>query len=159
MKVKVTNQDGWKRVLEIEVPPEEVQVQLEKAYQKIQKQAKIPGFRPGKVPLDMVKARFKDAAQEESIEEILNSSYRQALEETKLEPVAMPKVSDLNYQPGTSLKYKAEIEIHPQIEAKNYKKLKLTRKIFPVEDKLVDDTLNHLRERNAELVPVEREAK
>jgi len=157
LKVSVTKGEGWKRTLEVEVPPDLIEQEFERAFVKIQKEAKLPGFRPGKVPLDLIKTRFKEAAQEEVIESLLNSSYRQALEETKLQPLTFPRVKDVKFEPGISLSYQAEIEIQPEIEVKDYKKLKLVRQVQPVEDKEVDNAVQFLRERNAELRPVERE--
>ena len=157
MKVNVTKGEDWKRILEIEVPPDLIEQEFEKTYLNIQKEAKLPGFRPGKAPLDLIKTKFKEAAKEEVIESLLNSSYRQALEETKLQPLTYPKVKDVKFEPGTVLSYKAEIEIQPEIEVKDYRKLKLVRRIQPVEDKEVDNAVQFLRDRNAELRPVERE--
>jgi trigger factor len=89
----------------------------------------------------------------------LNSSYRQADLEAKLIPLNFPQVSDIKFEPGSSLSYKAEVEIQPEIEVKDYKKLKLTRHIQPVEDKEVDQAVQFLRERNSELRPVDREVR
>ncbi len=157
MKVNVLKGDGWKRTLEVEVPPDLIEREFEKTYLNIQKEARLAGFRPGKAPLDLIKSKFKEAAKEEVIESLLNSSYRQALEETKLQPLTFPKVKDVKFEPGSSLFYKAEIEIQPEIEVKDYRKLKLVRRIHPVEDKEVDSAVHFLRNRNAELRPVERE--
>ncbi|OGC78478.1 MAG: trigger factor [candidate division Zixibacteria bacterium RBG_16_50_21] len=157
MKVNVKTQEGWKKVLEIEVPKEKVFEEFEQVFLKLQKEAKIPGFRPGKVPLELVKTRFKDAASEEVLESLLNSSYRQAIEETKLNPVSYPKVKDVNFPADGPLSFKAEVEVQPEIEVKDYKELRLSRRFYPVQDKEVDDAVLYLRERNAELKPVERE--
>jgi len=159
LKVSVTKGDGWKRTLEIEVPPDLIEQEFEKTYLNIQKEAKLPGFRPGKAPLDLIKSKFREAAKEDVIESLLNSSYRQALEETRLQPLNFPKVKDVKFEPGTSLFYKAEIEIQPEIEVKDYKKLKLVRHMHPVEDKEVDNAVQFLRDRNAELRPMEREVR
>ena len=157
MKVNIAKGEGWKRTLEVEVPPDLIEKEFEKTYLKLQKEAHLPGFRPGKAPLDLIKSRFKEAASDEVVESLLNSSYRQVLEETKLQPLSLPKVKDVKFEPGSSLSYKAEIEIQPEIEVQDYKKLKLVRKVRPVEDKEVDSTVQFLRDRNAELRPVERE--
>jgi len=157
VKVNVKTQEGWKKVLEIEVPKEKVSEEFEQVFLKLQKEAKVPGFRPGKVPLELVKTRFKDAASEEVLESLLNSSYRQAIEETKLNPVSNPKVKDVNFPADGPLSFKAEVEVQPEIEVKDYKKLILSRRFYPVQDKEMDDAVLYLRERNAELRPVERE--
>jgi trigger factor len=76
VKVNVKTQEGWKKVIEIEVPREKVSEEFEQVFLKLQKEAKIPGFRPGKVPLELVKTRFKDAASEEVFELLLPSGHR-----------------------------------------------------------------------------------
>lgn len=159
LKVNVTKQSGWKRILEIDVPQDLVDQEFQQTYLKFQKEARVPGFRPGKAPLEMIKSRFKEVAREEVLESLLNSSYRQALEETKLQPLGLPQVKEVQFSPGSNLTFKAEIEIQPEIEVKEYKKLKLVRQIDPVRDQEVDDAILYLRERNAQLRPVEREIK
>jgi trigger factor len=159
LKVNVTKGDNWKRILEVEVPQDSIQQELDKTFLKFQKQANLPGFRPGKAPLEMIKTRFKDAATEEVMESLLNSSYRQALEESRLQPLGLPKVKDIQFSAGSSLTYKAEVEVQPEIAVKDYKGLRLIRRILPVGDHEVEEAVNYLRERNAELKPVEREAR
>ena len=159
LKVNVTKQSGWKRILEIDVPQDLVDQEFQQTYLKFQKEARVPGFRPGKAPLEMIKSRLKEVAREEVLESLLNSSYRQALEETKLQPLGLPRVKEVQFSPGSNLTFKAEIEIQPEIEVKEYKKLKLVRQIDPVRDQEVDDAILYLRERNAQLRPVEREIK
>lgn len=157
MKVNVLKGEGWKRTLEVEVPPDLIEKEFEKTFLKIQKEASLPGFRPGKVPLELIKARFKEAAEEQVIESLLNYAYGLALKQANLMPLSIPKVKDVKFDRDTGFYFKAEIEIQPEIEVRDYKKLKLVRRIRPVEDEEVDDTVQFLRDRNAELRPVERE--
>ncbi len=157
MKINVTNQKGWKRVLEIELPPDKVEQEFNSAYQKYQAKAKIPGYRPGKAPLELVKSHFKDQIHIDVLEALLVRSYQDALNQTQLQPIGSPTVKDIHFELGLPLKFKAEVEIQPEITVKDYKGIHLVKKIEKVKDEEVDSALNYLREKNAELRPVERE--
>jgi trigger factor len=155
----VTEEKAWKRILEIEVSKEKVDDEFEAVYQKYKAHSKIPGFRKGKAPMDLIKLRFKDAVEKEVMESLVPEAYEDALKETNLSPISLPVVKDLQFQRGMPLKFKAEIDVRPEVEVKDYKGIKLVRKTKQITDEDVDRTLNYVREDFAELHPVEREAK
>ncbi len=159
MKVNVTNQEGWKRVLDIELPKDKVEAELDSAYKKYQSKAKIPGFRPGKAPLEVVKSHYKEQIFGDVLESLLVQGYQDALNQTQLQPIGTPVVKDIQFEPGLPLKFKAEVEIQPEITVKDYKGIALVKKIEEVKDEQVNQTIDYLREKNAELRPVERETK
>lgn len=160
-KTNVTLQEGkgWKRTLEIEVPKETVDREFESVYKKYQSLSKIPGFRKGKAPMNMVKLRFKQKIEEEVLETLVPKAYEDAVKENKLSPICLPVVSDIEFKEGTALKFKAEFEIQPKVEAKDYIGLEVVKRTKEITDKDVETALNFLREDFAELHPVEREAK
>jgi trigger factor len=157
--VDVKSGQGWKKTLEIEVPKETVEKEFEAAYRKYKDLAKIPGFRKGKAPMEMVKRRFRDAIQSDVLETLVPRAYEEAVEEAKLSPISMPRVTDIKFEPGAALKFKAEIEVKPEVEVKDYKGLQVTRRVKKITGEEVDKSLDRLREEFAELRPVEREAK
>lgn len=159
MKVTVTEDKAWKRILEIEVPREIVDGEFESVYQKFQSQAKIPGFRPGKAPIDLVKSRFKEGIEKEVLETLLPKAFDDAVKESKLYPINLPRLKEIEFEKGAALKFKAEVEIRPEIEPKDYKGLELTKRIYPTTEKEVQKALELLQERMAELKSVEREAR
>jgi len=159
MKVNVTNQDGWKRVLDIELPKDKVVAELDSTYKKYQSKAKIPGFRPGKAPLEVVKSHYKEQIFGDVLESLLVQGYQEALDQTQLRPIGSPVVKDIQFEPGLPLKFTAEVEVQPEITVKDYKGIPLVKKVEEVKDEQVDQTVEYLRERNAELRPVEREAR
>jgi trigger factor len=159
LKVNVTEEKAWKRILEIEVSSEKVDDEFDAVYEKYKTHSKIPGFRKGKAPMDLVKLRFKDAMEKEVVESLVPKAYEDAVKETNLSPISFPLVKDLQFQRGSPLKFKAEIDVKPEIEVKNYKGIELVRKIRLVTEEDVNRSLNYLREDFAELHPVEREAK
>lgn len=160
-KAIVTIQEGkgWKRTLEIEVPKETVDSEFETVYNKFQTLSKIPGFRKGKAPMNMVKLRFQEKIEEEVLENLVPKAYEDAIKENHLSPICLPVVKDIEFKEGSPLKFKAEFEIQPEVEAKDYIGLEVVRRVKEISDKDVETSLNYLREDFAELHPVEREAK
>jgi len=159
LTVDVREGKAWKRTLEIEVPKETVDEQFETAYRKYKTQAKIPGFRKGKAPLEMVKRRFKDAIQKDVLETLVPRTYEDALKETDLFPISLPEVKEIDFEEGKPLKFKAEIEVKPEVEVKDYTGLEVTKRVQEITDNDVEQSLKYLREDLAQLQPVEREAK
>jgi trigger factor len=145
--------------LDIEVSKEKVDDEFYAVYEKYQAYSKIPGFRKGKAPMNLVKLRFKDAIEKEVLESLVPKAYEDAVKETNLSPISLPVVKDVQFQEGMALKFKAEIDVKPEIEVKDYKGIELVKKIREITEEDVNRTINYLREDFAELHPVEREAK
>jgi trigger factor len=159
LNVDVHKGKAWKRILEIEVSKETVEEGFEAAYQKYRGEAKIPGFRKGKAPMDMVKRRFKDAIKKEVLEALVPQAYEDAISQTDLSPISLPRVKDIDFKEGAALKFKAEIEVKPEVEVKDYTGMEVTKQVVEITDREVDTSLNYLRDDFAELHPVQREAK
>jgi trigger factor len=159
LTVEVREGKAWKRTLEIEVPKETVDEEFETTYRKYKSEAKIPGFRKGKAPLEMVKRRFKDAIQKDVLETLVPKVYEEALKETDLSPISLPEVKEIQFKEGTPLKFQAEIEVKPEVEVKDYTGLKVVKRVQEITDREVEQSLKYLREDLAQLRPVQREAK
>lgn len=155
----MTRDKAWKRILEIEIPVEKVKGEFDSVYQEYQKKAKVPGFRAGKAPLELIKSKYKDAVTKDVLESLLPQAYQEAVKESNLTPLTFPLLKDVEFQEGLPLKFKALIEVRPEIEVKDYKGLHLKRKIIQITGEHVQNAINYLREKNAELHSVEREAK
>ncbi len=159
LKVNVTEQKAWRRILEIEVPTQTVDDEFDAVFEKYKTHSKIPGFRKGKAPEDLLRLRFKDAMEKEVLESLVPKAYEDAVKETNLSPISLPVVKDLQFERGLPLKFKAEIDVKPKIEVKDYEGIELVRKTKQITEEDVNRTLNYVREDFAELHPVEREAK
>jgi trigger factor len=159
LSVEVQEGKAWKRTLEIEVSKETVDEEFEAACQKYRSEAKIPGFRKGKAPMDMVKRRFKEAIKREVLETLVPKAYEDAVSEVDLSPISLPEVTQIQFKEGTALKFKAEIEVKPEVEVKDYTGLEVVKGVVEITDRDVEQSLNYLREDFAELHPVQREAK
>jgi trigger factor len=158
LKVSLKEGQSWTRFLEIEIPLDEVNAQYETTFEDYRKRAKISGFRPGKAPIGLVKQRFASDAKGDVLEALLPRAYEQALIQENLIPINPPKISDVKFEDGQPLKFKAEFEVRPKIELKKYTGFRIEKKTPVVGEKEVDDSLQYLRDRLAEYHPVQRPA-
>ena len=148
--------------LTVEVPPEELGKDLERAYRKIAQQVKIPGFRKGKVPRQVIDAQFgRDAVVGEFIEESVPTYYREALREHDLAPISEPDIDMGDVEEGKPLVFTAVVEVRPRLklEESQYKGVKVDRPAVRISDQDVDRFLDSLRDRFAELETVGRAAR
>lgn len=148
--------DTNKVCLEVEVPKEEVNQALEKAYRKIVKKVNLPGFRKGKVPRKILEARFgPEILYEEALEELLDPAYARAVKDCKLEPINQPQLELVQMEKDKPLIFKVTVDIKPEVELGQYRGVvvkQLKREITPVD---VERYLQSLREQHARLVTLE----
>ncbi len=137
--------------IEIEVPWEKAAGEIEKIYREISSGLSLPGFRKGKVPLDMVKERFGEEAKQEMIRKISPRLLREVLEKENIYPVITPEMIEYELKPSKPFRLKFKIEKMSEITPKKYKKMKLSKKIHKVGDSDVKKTLNNLKEQNPKL--------
>src|SRR3970040_718558 len=113
MKVAGEASGASKRRLQVEAGPEVVQDAWEKAFKRVQKEARLPGFRKGKVPSNMIKLHFADDVSQEVARHLIPDVYRQALQETKLRPVEEPDLKDVTLEEGAELKFESLVGTPP----------------------------------------------
>lgn len=116
-------------------------------------QAKLPGFRPGKAPLSMIKSKFKEEIKRDVLSHLLEAGLSEALQKTNLMPVNRPKVKMGEFDEGKAFEFHAEFEVEPEIELKKYKSIPLKKANLAVDEKEIDKTLETLQERLASLEP------
>ena len=161
MQTTVEETDKHKVKLTIEVPPDEFGKDLDRAYRKVARQVKIPGFRKGKVPRQVIDAQIgRDAVLGEFLEESVPTYYRDAMREHDLAPIAQPDIDLQQVEEGKPLVFTATVEVRPRLrfEDADYKGIELDRPTTEVTDQDVDAMVDSLRERFAELEPVARPA-
>src|SRR5712691_13392536 len=115
MKVEITDVESCKRRVAVEAPLDVVKKEWEQAYGRVQKQARLPGFRKGHVPRSLVKVHFADEVRREVAEHLIPDVYRQALREAQLDPVNEPDIQDLRLEEGAPLSFVAVVEVRPDI--------------------------------------------
>ncbi|MGH7278936.1 MAG: trigger factor [Candidatus Rokuibacteriota bacterium] len=158
MKVDVETLEECKRRLAVEAPLEVVQKAWERAYGRVQKQARLPGFRKGHVPRTLVKLHFAEDVRRDVAEHLIPDVYRQAVSEAKLDPVNEPDLQQVTLEENAPLSFVAVVEVKPAITLGDYAGLDVQHTPTPVTDAQVDDTLERMREQHAEFRSVERAA-
>lgn len=151
MKVVVSELNSCKRGLEVEVPGEQVSEEIEKTFRLYSRRARVPGFRQGKIPLDVVRQRFGKDVESEVIERMVREFALKALDEKKLQPVHDPVLDEVNYQSGKPLTFKATFEVRPAVSVAGYHKIALTVGRHEVTDEMIQASLQGLAERAAKL--------
>jgi trigger factor len=150
--------EGCKHSLEITVPETEVDQETERAAAAIQVKVRLPGFRPGKAPLAMVKTRFASDIRQEVLEKLVPRFLNAAFEQDHLNVVSQPNISDVHFHKGEPLKFKAEFEVAPVFELGEYQGLTVTYAEPVASEEDVNTRLEALRERKAEYVNEEPRA-
>ena len=144
-----------KREVDVEIPADVVAKQQEALVQQYSKQARIPGFRKGKVPASMVRNRFSSEITSDVIESLVPQYFREAVSKAGLRPVSQPHIHGLEFTPGEPIKFKAAFEILPDFELGNYKETKVAKPQISVTDEEVDAEVKQLQERQASYDPIE----
>ncbi len=155
MKVDITDKAKCQKTLQIEVPAQVIIAEFEQVYAEIRKTAQIPGFRKGKAPQDVLEQHFSAKANEEVLNNLVNNTYRQAVADNKLKPVASPQISDIDFKQEEKLSFTATVDVRPEYELKDYKGLKIKKSSTTVGPEEVDRVLEAIREQNANFSPVE----
>jgi trigger factor len=147
-----------RRELELEIPADEVSKAMERVAKEFAKVARVPGFRPGKAPITLIRRRFADDIKGEVLQSLVPERVEKAVSEQNLTPVSQPKVEQLDFNDGQPLKFRAVFEVLPEFELGNYKDLKLEMPVMDVVHEDVTKTLEDMRERAAAFAPVEGRA-
>jgi len=150
-----TMDEACKREITVEIPAEVVDQQREAIVQQYSKQARVPGFRKGKVPASMVRTRFSDEITNDVVEALVPKYFRDAIIKSGLKPVSQPAIREMEANPGQAIRFKAEFEILPDFELGDYQGIKIEKPEIKVEDAEVDAEIDKLREQQASFDPVE----
>lgn len=143
------------RELEIEIPAEVVEKETQRVTREFTRLARIPGFRPGKAPAELVRRRFWDDIKSEVLHSLIPSSLQNAFREGNLNPVGNPSIAELQFEPAKPLRFKASFEVLPEFTLGEFKGLSVEAAKVEVTDQDVEQELERLREQAATYVPVE----
>jgi trigger factor len=158
MKVDIEEMGACKRRLQVEETPEVVSKAWEQAFDRVQREARLPGFRKGKVPRSMIKLHFADDVRQEVARRLIPDVYRQALAETRIEPVEEPDLQEVTLEENAALKFAAVVEVKPAITLGAYTGLSVEHAPKAFAESEVDEALSALQEQHAEYRAVERAA-
>ena len=157
MKAALIDVSECKKNLDIEIPQEAVDREITQIAQELARRARVPGFRPGKAPLGVVKTRFRDEILSEMMKNLMPKYVGDAIEERKLDIVHAPRFESVDYAPGQPLRFKAVLEVYPDLNITNYVGVPVQQVSTNVEESEIDTSLKKLQEDMAELVPVEED--
>ena len=146
MKYKVKQSGKTQKVFEFHISRELVCEELDRIYQKMARTATLPGYRTGKAPLKLIKSRYKQEVSEEAMRNLLRSSLKKAMDESKDEMLGLPEITDIQFDEERGMSYKASVNLWPQVRLKAYKGLKLKRQRKSVTESDVDAEINNLRQ-------------
>ena len=153
-KVDVETLDSLRRRLAVEVPAETVSTEIHKAFTELGRAAKVPGFRPGRVPRPVLERMFGDRIRAEVFGRLIHASYTEALEEQQIAAVGQPEIVTEQTEAGAALRYRATVEVKPDVTVEGYTGLSVDRPLLPVTDEDVTAALGRLQQSLAQLRPV-----
>jgi trigger factor len=144
-----------RRELELEIPAETVQKAVARVAKEFARLARVPGFRPGKAPITLIRRRFADDIKSEVLQSLVPEQIERAVTESKLVPVTQPQVDKVDFTETGPVKFRASFEVLPEFELGQYKDLEVEIEDHKIEDADVDKGMEELRDRAATFVPVE----
>jgi len=147
--------EALKQTLEVTVPAAEVESEVQRVVSSLQKKVRIPGFRPGKVPAEIIRRRFAGDVRQEVVEALVNKHFWKRAEEEGLAVAGVLDITDVHFQPGEPLRFKAAFEVAPRIELKEYKGLTVTYQDPEVTEEDLRRRLEEVREQKADYINVD----
>lgn len=159
VQVEVDDLSAVRKRMRVSVAAEDASNEFGRLLDRYRKQARLPGFRPGKAPRELVKRHFHKEIEEDLYQNLVPKALESAIEDASLHPVGQARYADLKYHEGEGLSFSAEVEIEPEFELPEYKSLKLSAPAAEIGDEELENGLEDLRNRNASLVSLDREAR
>ena len=145
MKTEVKKIDSTKREISVEVSGDMVKNKFEDIFAKLSKEAKVPGFRAGHVPRDILEKHYSNFAQEQALKELIPDIYHQAIAKEGIEAIELPNITDVKLDRNT-LFFKAKVEVSPEIAVKNYRGIKVSYKKITVSQDEIKRQVDALKE-------------
>ncbi|MFJ5295523.1 trigger factor [Pseudomonas sp. RC10] len=158
MQVSVENTSALERRMTIGVPAERIETEVNKRLQQTARKAKIPGFRPGKVPMSVIRQRYEDGARQEALGDLIQATFYEAVVEQKLNPAGAPSVEPKTFEKGKDLEYVATFEVFPEFSVAGFESVNVERLSADVADSDLDNMLEILRKQNVRYEAADRAA-
>jgi trigger factor len=155
LKVDIESPHDWARKLTITVPADRVQGERRKVAAQYAKRVRLPGFRKGKVPSSVVEKQYGPAIDSQTVEQVINSAYREALQEEGFDPISQAAVDNVDYQPDSDLTFEVEFEVRPEITLDRLGGFTVQAPAAEIAEKDVDRVIERLREQSATWAPIE----
>lgn len=159
MQVTVESTSKLERRMRVELPAERIEKEVENRLKRVGKTAKLKGFRPGKIPPKVVKQHYGTQVRQEVLSDLMGQSYRDAVQQENLSPVAQPQIEPEITDNSDAFVYTATFEVLPEVSLKGLEKIEVTVPEVDISDSDRDDMLDNLRRQKAEWVAVDRASK
>lgn len=161
MQVKQTKSDGLSVELKVTVPAKDIEAQIDERLKELGKTVKISGFRPGKVPMTLLKQRYGQSVRGEALEKAVNQSSAKAMQKEKIRPAMQPKIEITKFEDDNTLEYTLQVEKIPEFEPCDFKKITVEKPVADVEKKAIDEALDRIAEghKSSEVIKEKRATK
>jgi trigger factor len=157
MPIEITKQEGSgvDRHVQVSVPVETVRDAEDKAARRYASSVRLPGFRPGKAPANMVRKKFADAIRQEALEALVRDAYQEVVEKNDLKIASQPHVHDLKFEEGKPLTFELHFEVRPTLDLARTSGFRVTRRNSVVTEEMVRDQIDSIRDQRAAWTPVD----
>lgn len=155
MKVDIQSPAEWSRRLKITVPADQVARERQAVASQIAKRVKLPGFRKGKVPASVLEKQYAASIEQQTVERVINSAYRAAVQEQGFSPISEASVENLSYEPGAELSFDVEFEVRPEVDLARLGGFTIQAPAAKVEEADVERVIDRLREQNSTWHPLD----
>jgi len=155
MKVQIENTGPYEKKILFEIPKEVVSQEVESHYKALNRNVKLKGFRPGRVPRSILERYYRTQVETEVVSKLIEDSYEKAVEEYHLSPVASPQVLDRIFEAGQDFKYTVTVEVKPEVSVEGYRGLEVEKAAVGVTEEEVEARLKMVQDSHAQLKPVE----
>jgi trigger factor len=155
LTAEIIEVNSCRRNLLGEIPAQEVEQEINQIAREYSRTIKVPGFRPGKVPMTVIRQRFGNDLVQEATHKIIERCWKDAISQHDLHPLTQPEIKDVDNKPGNPLKFTLSFEILPPLEVKDYQGVAVTMDSAEITDDAVNKTIDNVREQNAQFVPVD----
>jgi len=159
LTVEITQVNNCRKNLANEISAKEFEIELEKVAREYARNVKIPGFRPGKVPTNIIRRRMEKDICAEAAQRVIDRVWNEAIDANAIKPLTMPEITELENSPGNPLKFTLSFEELPPLEVKDYKGVEVRQDSVEIKDEDLARAIDGVREQYSQFVPVEGEAK
>jgi trigger factor len=154
MKIEIEDVDSCNKKIKFEIPYQEYDQKVKEYYRKLGREVKVPGFRPGKIPISLLEKKFGPDVKKEVLSNLVSDSLNKAIVEKDLRAVGQPHLLEVNAEEGTDISVSASIEVLPTVELQDYSGIELEMKTPRITDEDINQTIETLRQRKAETITV-----
>ena len=154
MKIEIEDVDSCNKKIKFVVPHQDYKKEVDKYYQKLGRQVKVPGFRKGKVPASLLEKQFGPDVKKEVLSNLISDRLNQAIAEKELRAIGQPHLLEVNAEEGTDISVSASLEVLPTVDIQDYSGMEMEMKVPRITDEEVDQTIDTFRQRKAKTIEI-----